>query len=53
MKYWWWQRGADYDATDTDGNTAFHKACQNGYGECVEILLRAGCDITAGGAPFH
>jgi hypothetical protein len=39
-------RGAAVDAVDPDNSfTAFHLACYNNQPECVEELVRAGCDV--------
>ena len=42
------ERGADLTATDLElGWTAFHFACFYNRPGCVEVLVRAGCDMTA------
>ena len=39
-------RGATVDgANPATGGTAFHCACRNNQPECVEVLIRAGCDV--------
>jgi ankyrin repeat protein len=40
------RRGAAVDAAQpVAGYTAFHSACWNNQPECVEALIRAGCDV--------
>ena len=41
------ERDADPNATNPDGNMAFHFACATNRPGCVEALARAGCDTAA------
>jgi ankyrin repeat protein len=42
------KHGADAEATDGQTNcTALHLACYGGHTECVEALVRAGCNVFA------
>ena len=38
--------GAQIDfAQPATGGTAYHQACEQGCADCVEALVRGGCDI--------
>ena len=38
--------GAEIDfAQPATGGTAYHQACEQGCADCVEALVRGGCDI--------
>jgi ankyrin repeat protein len=39
--------GADLDAVEMGGWTAFHAACLNNQPNCAEILVQAGCNVAA------
>jgi ankyrin repeat protein len=39
--------GADLDAVEMCGWTAFHAACFNNQPDCAEILVQAGCNVAA------
>ena len=39
--------GAELEAKDVNGATAFLDACWNGHVECMEMLINAGCDAAA------
>ena len=39
--------GAELEARDEDGRTAFFYACDKGDAECIALLVRAGCDTAA------
>jgi ankyrin repeat protein len=41
------ERGAAVDAASGHGWTACHFACHAGWTDCVEALVRAGCDVGA------
>eukprot|EP01047_Picozoa_sp_COSAG01_P119089 COSAG01_NODE_47784_length_387_cov_0.621528_1_plen_52_part_10 len=39
--------GAELEATDEHGATAFLLACHKGHAECIAALAEAGCDKAA------
>lgn len=39
--------GADVNATDVCGFTAFHAACHHGHFQCAALLATHGADINA------
>lgn len=43
--------------TDEDGYTALHRACYSGNIDCIEVLMKFGCDVNAktvdGWQPIH
>ena len=38
------QKGALYDEADSSNNTPMHYAAAYGFPECIELLMKAGCD---------
>ena len=40
------QHGANIDAVDEDGDSAFHFACFQANADCAEVLAKHGCDVS-------